>query len=93
MTQEHINTIVRLTPAGGTHIYFVYDDMPTVQEAFKTIQAAAEINTNIMIRVKNLVSSAKKNTKLITSLVPSLEEAIRGGMSSNMYVRNGWSGI
>ena len=89
MTQTHTSTITKQTSGGGTHTYFIYDK-PIVQDIIKT---TAEVDTDIMNKFDSLIGAVKKNNKIITRLVPSLEEIIRGNMSSNMYVRNGWSGL
>ena len=93
MTQEHARTIVKQTPGGGTHTYFIYEELPKDKEILKTIKTVTQNNISIMRRTRTIYKEAKKNNDALISLVPSLEELIRGGTSSNMYVRNGWSGL
>ena len=93
MTQEHTRTIVKQTPGGGTHTYFIYEELPKDKEVLKTIKTVTQNNISIMRRTRTIYKEAKKNNDALISLVPSLEELIRGGSSSNMYVRNGWSGL
>jgi len=92
----HVHEIETPTPGGGKHTRFIYEYDQTVDQCNQLMTVLESNNRNIK-KLDKAVKKVKSNNDLIVnlvpSLVPSLDEIIRGGMSSDIYVRNGWSGV
>ena len=88
----HVHEIETPTPGGGKHTRFIYADDQTVDQCNQLMTILESNNRNIK-KIDKAVKKVKSNNDLIVNLVPSLDEIIRGGMSSDVYVRNGWSGL
>ena len=88
----HVHQIETPTLSGGKHTRFIYEYDQTVDQCNQLMTVLESNNRNIK-KIDKAVKKVKSNNDLIVNLVPSLDEIIRGGMSSNIYVRNGWSGL
>ena len=88
----HVHEIETPTPGGGKHTRFIYEYDQTVDQCNQLMTVLESNNRNIK-KLDKAVKKVKSNNDLIVNLVPSLDEIIRGGMSSDIYVRNGWSGV
>ena len=88
----HLHEIETPTPGGGKHTRFIYAYDETVDQCNQLMTVLESNNRNIK-KIDKAVKKVKSNNDLIVNLVPSLDEIIRGGMSSDIYVRNGWSGL
>ena len=92
----HVHEIETPTPGGGKHTRFIYEYDQTVDQC-NQLMTVLESNNREIKKINKAVKKVNSNNDLIVnlvpSLVPSLDEIIRGGMSSDIYVRNGWSGV
>ena len=88
----HVHQIETPTLSGGKHTRFIYEYDQMVDQCNQLITILESNNRNIK-KIDKAVKKVKSNNDLIVNLVPSLDEIIRGGMSSDVYVRNGWSGL
>ena len=88
----HVHQIETPTLGGGKHTRFIYEYDQTVDQCNQLMTVLESNNRNIN-KIDKAVKKIKSNNDLIVNLVPSLDEIIRGGMSSDIYVRNGWSGL
>ena len=88
----HVHQIETPTLSGGKHTRFIYEYDQTVDQCNQLITILESNNRNIK-KIDKAVKKVKSNNDLIVNLVPSLDEIIRGGMSRDVYVRNGLSGL